>query len=345
MKSYSLTVKEIARETPQSIKITFDNAIERIAYESGQFITFVLQLDGKEVRRSYSICSSPYVDALISVAVKEVENGFVSKYLNNQLKVGDKIEVIEPMGHFVCVPSSKKRHIVLIGAGSGITPLMSMLTSILMKEPQSIVTLLYGNRTEDSIIFNHTLIKYSNEYPSRFNYIPVISKPNGNWTKETGRIRTELVQKYVLAQNNSEYQSVEYFICGPKIMMDDLTQYLISKGVQKDFIHKESFHNENTGAPAEAKGFTKSKVTVKDGSKTYQFEVETKNTILETGLKLGYKLPYSCQSGMCTACMGKCTFGKVIMDNPDGLTDGEIAKGYVLTCCGHPATEEVVIEL
>lgn len=347
MKTYSLKVKEVKRETAEAITIKFENPTVPIPYKSGQFVTLILNISGNEIRRSYSLNSSHGVDAELSVSVKAVSNGLVSNYLNQQLLVGDTLEVIEPMGSFTFEPEIiKKRHIILIGAGSGITPLYSILKSVLHKEPSSKVSLIYGNRTKESIIYGRDLTDLEIAFPERFTLVNILTRPDETWVGYTGRINEATIVNIVEKLAAITHKDCHYYLCGPKEVMEESLRALDLLSVPKANIHKESFGTDATAPviPTSATLGT-SKVTIIDGKKKYEFEVDPKNTILETALDLGINLPYSCQSGMCTACMGKCTSGKVHMDNPDGLTEGEIKKGYVLTCVGHPASAEVVIEL
>lgn len=348
IKTYKLKVKEVARETTEAITIKFESPQEKITYKSGQFITLILLIEGKEVRRSYSISSSPYTDDTIAVCVKSVTNGLVSNYLNNTLKAGDVLEVIEPMGHFATEPlASGKRHVILIGAGSGITPLISIAKTVLAKEKESKVDLIYGNRSWETVIYRKELENMESAYQGRFNVVHTLTQPHANWVGYSGRLNQATVVNIVQKLAALTHKECEYYLCGPQGMTEEALKAIDLLGVPKEKTHKESFHAAVTAtAPAPAATANgKSKVKVIDGKKVYEFEVAPKDTILETALKLGYNLPYSCQAGMCTACMGKCTSGKVHMENPDGLTDNEVKQGFVLTCIGQPASPEIVIEL
>jgi ring-1,2-phenylacetyl-CoA epoxidase subunit PaaE len=346
-RQFTLNVKEIIKETADAITIKLENIVPVLSYSSGQFITLVLHLGGKEVRRSYSISSSPYTDNDISICVKAIPDGQVSNHLKNNLKVGETLDVLEPMGNFLVNPKSdKQRHVFLFGAGSGITPLISIAKTILSSEPKSKVSLVYGNRTFDDIIYKHEIEKLEAENNSRFTVVNVISRPNATWVGYTGRINRALAVNVIEKLAAVTRKECEYYLCGPSGMTDEVLVALDLLGVPKINIHKESFHAPlHTPVATTAMASSASKVKVIDGKKTYQFDVEANETILEKALKLGHNLPYSCQAGMCTACMGKCTTGKVQMDNPDGLTDNEVKKGFVLTCIGYPAAPEIIIEL
>jgi len=347
-KTYRLTVKEVNRETAKAITIIFDNSQENIQYISGQFLTLNLTIDGNKVKRSYSISSSIYTEKDIHICVKAVADGLVSNYLNTHTKTGDVIEIDEPMGHVKFVPSTKARHILLFAAGSGITPVISIIKTILTKEPQSKVDLFYGCRNRDEIIYSKVLDGYLAAHHDRFTVDYVLSQPDKYWVGLDGRINEKLAVHFVKRKAALHAKDCEYFVCGPSGMMDQVMKALDLLEIPKDRVFKENFHlQEEKEIPEEKASIIngKSKVKVIDGKKTYDFEVSANETILSVAQKLGYGLPYSCQAGMCTACMGKCTSGKVRMTEADGLTDNEIKQGYVLTCVGHPDSPEVVIEL
>lgn len=345
--TYQLTVKDIITETPEAVSLVFDNSKHKITYASGQFITLSFQINGQKVKRSYSLSSSAYVDSDLKVCVKSVENGLVSNHIIKNLKQGDVVEIDEPMGHIKVHPQSTPRHVILFAAGSGITPIISIIKTILAKEPQSKISLFYGNRTRHEIIYKKELELLQSQYPERFSIDMVLSKPDEYWVGFGGRINETLAVNLIKRKAALTAKQCEYYLCGPTGMMDDVLKALDLLEVPKNQIFKENFHiKEEDNAPQTPTTMSgKSKVKVIDGKKTYEFEVASNQTILEVAQKLGYNLPYSCQAGMCTACMGRCTTGKVRMSEADGLTDTEINQGYILTCVGHPETAEVVIEL
>lgn len=346
---YKLKVKSVIRETEDAVTLVFDNSTENIQYKPGQFLTLILDINGESVRRSYSLCSYPKVDKDIAVTVKKVLNGKASNYLCDKVKEGDVLEVMEPMGIFTLEPDyHKKREIVLIGAGSGITPLMSILKAILSEEPLSKVYLLYGNRNENSVIFQDLLVSLKEEHKERLNIAHVLSQPQGS-TVYTGRMNRSLILKVLESFNELDEKNAEYYVCGPKGMMDEALDAFKVLEVNQDNVHKESFLPASSETP---KGEVVSEdqegpkmVTILFEGTEYKIEVPADKTILESALDQDIDLPYSCQSGMCTACMGKCTNGKVHLNDPDGLSQKEIEQGFVLTCVGHPVSGDVVIEI
>jgi ring-1,2-phenylacetyl-CoA epoxidase subunit PaaE len=351
MKTYFLQVKEVIQETKEAITIEFWHPLsEQIKYKAGQFLTVIVPADnGKKVRRSYSMSTSPHADTAVGITVKRVKGGLVSNYLVDNVKKGDFIEVLEPMGNFFFEPdATKQRHVFLIGAGSGITPLMSIAKTILKAEPNSKVSLIYGNRTKESIIFRHKIIDMEIEYKERFRVRQVLSQPSPEWAEERGRItRPSIV--YMLKNFGVDFLTDEFFVCGPEGMMDDVLYILNSYAVSANRIHREAFNAPmmDEEAPENETSESLQKRTVKvlyDGDE-HVFEVEPHQSILEAALELDIDLPYSCQAGMCTACLGTCTSGKIKMDEEDALTENEMKKGMILTCVAHPMTDDVVIEI
>lgn len=352
---YYLKVKDVVRETPDAITVNFWHPInEVIRYQPGQFLTFTLAVNDNIVRRSYSMSSSPHVDASLSVTVKRLPGGLVSNHLCDYLKEGDVLETLEPLGTFVpkLDPTTQRLH-VLIGAGSGITPLFSMLKSILHVEPDSRVWLIYGNRDEQSIIYKAHLDAMEGVYKERLQITHVLSQPSPKWTGLSGRINKSTLLKLLEQHPAQTIQTADYYLCGPDGLMDEVRSALNLITVPNGQIHKESFQtvttmqavgtvtdNEPTSATSR-----KEDITVLYEGNEYKFLVAPHQTILEAALELDIDLPYSCQAGMCTACLGKCVSGKVTLDEEDGLSESEIKAGYILTCVAHPASANVVIEI
>jgi ring-1,2-phenylacetyl-CoA epoxidase subunit PaaE len=351
MKFFHLQVKEVVQETADSITIHFWHPLnEVIKYKAGQFITIIANIDGKKVRRSYSMSSSPTADTAIAVTIKRVAGGLVSNWLNDNVKAGDFLEIIEPMGNFYIEPDfNKQRHIVLFAAGSGVTPLMAIAKTILKSEPNSKVSLIYGNRNEQSIIFKNAIVGLESQFRGRFEVIHVLSKPSETWVGGFGHIN-QAQTVYYTKQLGVDYDEAEFFLCGPTGMMDEVIKSLQMFKVPSSRINKENFNApmvEDDESPAADTDSSLSAQTVKviyDGDE-HVFEVQPHQTILEAALELDIDLPYSCQAGMCTACLGKCVEGKVKLDEEDGLTEKEIKNGMILTCVAHPLTAGVVIEI
>jgi ring-1,2-phenylacetyl-CoA epoxidase subunit PaaE len=347
IKTYHLTVKEVIQETPDTITIAFWHPIHQaISYKPGQFITIIAEVGGKKIRRSYSMSSSPSRDASIAVTVKRVANGLMSNWLNDNVKAGTALEVVEPMGRFLVEPNpTKNRELVFFGAGSGITPLMSMIKSILPVEKDSKVYLIYGNRNEETIIFKKQIAQLEAEYPN-FKAMHILSQPSYTWVGYKGRIN-EGVSVHLMKDLGINIASGEYFLCGPETMMDEIKKGLHIYNVPAERIHQELFFSSaDESEPEEDTDTLKTQeVTINYEGKSYTVEVKPHETILEAALDRDIDLPYSCQAGMCTACMAKCTSGKVKLDEEDGLTENELKNGYILTCVAHPMSKGVVIDI
>lgn len=347
---FHLTVKEITEETEDTKTFHFWQPIhDTVKYKSGQFLTVIPEINGTKVRRSYSFSSSPKTDTAPAITVKRLQNGLVSNYLCDNLKVGDTLEVMEPMGNFFIEPeASQAKNYVFVGAGSGITPLFSMIKTILMAEPQSTVELIYGSRFEDQIIFKSALEALERTYSNRFKILHIISKPSPSWAGLKGRINQASIVYYLKQELGTEIAKSHFYLCGPEEMMDQVKGSLALFDVPLNQIHQELFvsHTSEEIAQAEEDGSLKEQMVqlVYEG-RTHDIKVLPSQTILEAALEADVDIPYSCQAGMCTACMGHCTSGKVIMDEEDGLTPGEIDKGYILTCVAHPMSAGVVINL
>ncbi len=346
---YDLQVKKIVKETEDAISIYFDHPQEKINYQSGQFLTVVLNLNGEIVRRSYSLCTSPSVDSDLAVTVKRVEGGLVSNHLNENLKEGDTLEMMEPMGHFTTEYNKQnKRHVIMFGGGSGITPLMSIAKSMLHEEPESIVSLIYCNRDIDSIIFKLALEQLQTQFEGRFHVIHVLDDAPLNWQGPSGLLNREMLIKLFERIPDWGIEHSTYLMCGPEGMMKNVETMLADLHISPEKIFKESFVAGIIDKPEAAEDDQEIKtreVTVVLDGEEHKFVVEPGTSILETGLDLGIDLPYSCQSGLCTACRCKCLSGKVIMDEEEGLSQKEMEEGYVLICVGHPATDGIVLEV
>lgn len=350
---YQMKVKDIIQETKDAITIVFEKPEQGITYKSGQFLTLIVPIDGKEVRRAYSLCSSPFVDGDPAVTVKRVEGGLMSNWLPDHLKKGDTVKVMEPMGVFTTdYNKANKRHIVMFAGGSGITPMMSITKSMLTQEPESIISLIYCNRDIDSIIFREKLEQMQTDYEGRLHVIHILDDAPMNWQGHSGLLNHDMLVKIFERIPSWGADNTTYLMCGPEGMMKNVENLLAEQNISKDKIYKESFvagtidkELKKEGAePSDSEIVTREVTVIYDGEE-HKFTVEPDTTILETALDLGIDLPYSCQSGLCTACRGKCISGKVKLDEEEGLSDAELDEGYVLTCVGHPLTDDVVIEI
>ncbi len=347
---HTLKVKDIRRETSDAVSVAFEVPPQQqpeYQFKQGQYITLKMKIGGEEVRRSYSLCSSPYSEKELRVAIKEVAGGKVSTYINRDLKVGDKIEVMTPMGNFHTVLSgSKAKHYVLFAGGSGITPMMSILKSVLYVEKQSRLTLIYANRHEESTIFKKEIESIASSNPN-FEVVYVFEKPIQTMPEiQTGIITIPRAQ--ALLEHYKCLNADEYFICGPGPMMDNVKSTLESLKIAKEKIHIEYFTSvleavnkadPGTGAQVNAK------IKVIQYGVETDFELETGSiSILEAAIEAGVDAPFSCKGAVCCTCRAKVLEGKVKMDANFALTDAEVEEGFILTCQSHPITENVVID-
>jgi len=348
---YDLTVKNVIQETNDAVSVAFVQPEPKISYKAGQFLTLIVPMQGKDVRRAYSLCSSPFTDSDLVVTVKRVENGLMSNWLPDNLKPGAKVRIMEPMGQFTTeFAKTNKRHIIMFAGGSGITPMMSLIKSILTQEPDSICSLIYCNRDIDSIIFKSTLDRMQTEDEGRLHVIHILDNAPMNWQGYSGLLNHDMLTKLFERIPDWGIDKTTYLMCGPEGMMKNVDTLLEARHIPKEKIFKESFvqgtiDKKETPAVADEGAAKDHEVTIRYDGQEYKVLVPAGKAILETALDQGIDLPYSCQSGLCTACRGKALSGKVKLDEEEGLSKSERDEGYVLTCVGHPLTDDVVIEI
>lgn len=337
-----LQVKEVVHIATDAVNLVF-NKPEKFNYEPGQFLTIIQEVDGKKIRRAYSLCTTPFEDEFPAVTVKRVSGGVMSNFLNESIKPGDELEVMEPMGLFTTeYKPDNTRHAVFFGGGSGITPLISIIRSVLLKEPESKASLVYGNRSTDYIIFRELLDELQSKYPERFSVIHILEEGDADYS---GRPTKEMVDQ--ICTSISCDSQTEFYICGPQPMMDISYDGLIDAGYSKERIRIESFEAGKTSPietnKEESKGM--SEVTIVLDGEEHVLQAPMGKPILDTALDQDLDMPYSCQSGLCTACRGKCLEGKISLEEAEGLSQDELDEGYVLTCVGKPLSEKVRVEI
>jgi ring-1,2-phenylacetyl-CoA epoxidase subunit PaaE len=357
---HSLPVKNIIRETPDAVTLTFEvpgDLKNEFQFTQGQHLTLRFQIGGKEERRSYSMCSSP-LENDIAVTVKKVKNGKVSNHIHDHVKPGTTIEVMPPEGRFFTqLDGEQKKNYYLIAAGSGITPLMSMIKTILEKEPMSYVFLLYGNRNEEEIIFKNEFDRLEKRYAGQLQIEYILSqpkreKPKGlgglfskgktTWEGKTGRIDAGVLKGF-LAENPPRHKQSEFFICGPGNMIETAEKALLAQGFDKKNIHHEYFSSPDSAPKTHVDGVAGAKLTATLDGKKIETTVPAGKHILFAIIDAGGDAPYSCTSGACATCMAKVVKGEVKMDACYALDDSEIEAGYVLTCQAHPVSAEVEV--
>jgi ring-1,2-phenylacetyl-CoA epoxidase subunit PaaE len=340
-----LIIKEVRRETKDAVSILFNVPEElkpNYAFIAGQYINLRLKLDGEEIRRAYSICSSPESGEL-RIAVKAVKNGVFSQFANSKLKAGDALEVGTPEGKFLFEPKAdRQKNYAAFACGSGITPVMSIIKSVMKSEPKSSFVLVYGNKTPEGSIFHQELHDLQLKYVSRLFVHNIYSQAKVE-NALFGRIEKSTVN-FVLNNKHKELEFDKFYLCGPEAMIETVTEVLKEKNVKESAIKFELFttSSHETVIKESLEGHSKITVLVDDEETT--FEMSQKQTILEAALKQGIDAPYSCQGGICSSCLARITSGTIEMAKNSILTDGEIAAGLVLTCQAHPTSESVYVD-
>jgi ring-1,2-phenylacetyl-CoA epoxidase subunit PaaE len=348
---YRVQIKDRIQETSDTVSLVFDIPIEikpNFSYESGQYINIKIMLDGKEERRAYSISSSPAIDDDIKITIKDIEGGKVSKFMTNNLLKGDWIEIGKPLGKFT-IPKDipEPARYVLIAAGSGITPLFSILNTALIDHPKNHVILFYSNRYEEGIIFRKPLECLVNKYPEQIQIFNFLSKPDENWNEFRGRINPAIFSE-LLGENLDDNsiiskKSTHFFLCGPNQFMNDLVNGIIGLGFSQNNIHKESFTTEAEPAK-KAAVYQDREITLRIYGEDQKFVVESDSNVVISAQNNGVFLPYSCQIGACSTCRAMLVSGEVEMTISEGLTEDEIKRGYVLTCQAHPLSDDVILD-
>ncbi len=345
-------IKEVRRETDDCVSVLLDmpeNLEQKYAYLPGQHITLRTTINNEDIRRSYSLCSSPLHNEW-RIAVKKVDGGIFSEFANNILKEGDTIELMPPMGHFTLQQTDAARYYVCFAAGSGITPVLSIIKTGLIKQPQSSFTLIYGNRTRQSIIFKEEIEALKNKFMSRFQLIHILSREHTEAPLNEGRI--DIAKCKQLFSSVASLNADEFFICGPEAMIFSLKDWLLSKNVDAKKIRFELFNTTTTTAkkiqqPDSTPGAKKdiSQVNIQLDGRSLSFDLAYDGeTILNAALQQGADLPYACKGGVCTTCKAKLVQGKVEMDVNYGLVPEEVEQGFILTCQSHPRTPVVVVD-
>ena len=343
---FDVSIKSIIEETKDSATIIFDTKNHNFNYLAGQYITVILNIDGSEQRRAYSLSSSPSFDKHFGITVKRVKGGLVSNYLIDNLKEGNEIKILPPQGKFMYEASQKAKELYLFAGGSGITPMYSILKTALQNSANvTKVNLVYANRDLESIIFKQELKKLEEEYAKSLQVTHVLSQENSsNWTGLRGRINAETVSDSLKASKNKK--DIVAYMCGPEGMMSTIESCLNDYGLDSAQILKEKFvSTETKELPLieENQNFESSDVTIVYEGEEHRLSLKPEDNILDKALDADLDLPYSCQSGLCTACMAKCEEGEIMMTEEDGVSDDEREDGYFLPCVSHPKSQKIKI--
>lgn len=354
---HSLEVASVQQETPDAIVVGFKVPADLqndFTFTHGQYVTLKLTVNGEELRRSYSICSSPLDKEAFSIAVKRVQGGRASTQLVEKLKAGMSIEVMTPMGSFTtALDPSNERHFVAFAAGSGITPILSILKTVLRTEPKSRFTLFYGNTDTDRIIFRSKLEELKGQHGARLAVHHILSQGRDEDVLFNGRITTDKA-KQLLGRFVTDALHKEFFICGPEQMMVNVSEALEAMGVDRKHIHIELFttpvttegkkENDHAHSAAGAFSGTASVKVILDG-REHELQIPAKgDAVLDAAIDAGLDVPFACKGAVCCTCKARVVEGQVEMDMNYALTDEEVADGYVLTCQAHPRSARVVVD-
>lgn len=339
----SMRVARVVRETADAVTLVLEDPTGApVRFVAGQFFTLLASVDGEALRRAYSASSSALDPSRVELTIKRVAGGKVSGFVVDGIREGETIELLGPSGSFTFTPDpTAQRHVVLVGGGSGITPLMSIARTLLAAEPRSFVSLVYGNRREDDVIFRDALAALAAEHAERFARVDVLSEPPPGWTGATGMLERDVVARQLDVVDVHAELPAEFYVCGPEPMMRAAREAILARGVDPSRIHEERFASPHLRAasstPLDAQTVT---ARMRDGER--RFVVAAGQTILEAGLAAGAPMPFSCAMGGCGACKVKLADGEVDMEEPSCLTDEERAAGYVLACVSRPKCAAVV---
>lgn len=338
-----LRIVRIQHEAP-GVKSYFLESTDghRVPHRAGQFLTLILQHNGHEVRRSYSLSST--ASESLRMTIKRVENGEISRFLLDTLQVGDILTSLQPAGRFT-IDSDMTGDLVLLGAGSGITPLFALLKQELFGSERK-VTLLYSNTNERSIIFRQELEELQHQFSGRFRLIHLLSNPSDDWNGLRGRLNNVMLERLLPTLIDiSDRETIHFYVCGPGDYMRMIQFTLVFSGIKSDQIRRENFVIEPvvlTPPPIIAQDRT---VLLQFRGHEIEIQVPAYKSILQAALDEGVSLPYSCRGGRCSTCMARCLSGSVHMTINDVLTERDLDEGWVLTCTGYPESDGVVLSL
>lgn len=346
-KYLSLKVADMVQETADAVSLYFKTGFfSKLKYKSGQFLTLSVEIGGQEYLRAYSLNTAMLVDPFPSITIKRVQGGLVSNHILDTIHKGDKIKALQPRGNFVFEPNeSESRHLVLVAGGSGITPILSIAKAALSKEPNTNISMVYCNKNEGSIIFNQKLNELKQKYPSRFELLHLLSEPTNNWKGSKGILTQDNIGGMVARFANWDKTKSQYYVCGPEGLMNATKEGLLKMGVSTNRIHLESFTACSSLVDGNDEVFEDKMVNLVYKGKTIPVNVPGNKSILDVALENGVNIPYSCCSGSCGTCMAKKKSGDVKMIGGNVLSDKEMEQGYILTCVGHPVSDNVTIEI
>jgi len=351
---HPLTVASVERNTRDAVVVTFDipeSLAETFHFRPGQYLTLRTQIDGEDLRRSYSICSAPQ-DKCLRVAIKKVDDGMFSSWASHVLQAGHTLDVMPPAGNFtVDFDPEHQHHYVAFAVGSGITPVFSLVKTALTTEPNSRFTLFFGNRASSAVLFREEIEDLKNLYMDRFSIVHVMSREAQDIELFNGRLDGDKVDQLLNVWMRAE--DIDYaFVCGPQTMIESVVQHLQARGIPKERIKFELFgapkgprtlHTGHDARTAPGKG--QCEITVLQDGYRRTFTIDkNKDSVLDSALAQGIDLPYSCKGGVCSTCRAKVVQGEVDMDANFALEDYEVARGFVLCCQSFPVSDRLVID-
>lgn len=348
-KFHALKIADIRQETEDTVSIAFEvpaDLTTDYTYKAGQYLTLRATIDGQDTRRSYSICTAPN-EGQLRVAIKRIEEGLFSSWATTQLKKGDELEVMTPMGHFLLNPDPlSQKSYALFAAGSGITPILALTKTILTEEPESDVTLVYGNKGFASIIFREELEGLKNQYMDRFRLVHILSRESLGNPLQKGRIDLEKVGKLSKALfGNHSLEGV--YVCGPEPMIHAVKEGMMQYGVDESNIHFELFvassPKKERAAVIEGPAVAANVSVILDGDRIDLALSSDGLSILDAAFQAGADLPYACKGGVCCTCKARILEGTAVMDVNYALEKDELEAGYILTCQAHPTSERLVV--
>ncbi|CCH56425.1 oxidoreductase FAD/NAD(P)-binding domain protein [Fibrisoma limi BUZ 3] len=345
-----LRITEIRAETPDAKSYWLEPVDgRRVPYRAGQFLTLIIEHGGHEVRRSYSLSSAPDVDQQLRLTIKRITNGEISRHLLDTLQVGDVLTSLPPAGRFT-IDSNQPGDLLLLGAGSGITPLFSILKHSLHVEPGRRITLLYSSSNERNVIFRDELDDLQRQFPGRFRLLYLLSNPADDWHRlrgsvQPGRLNNMMLERLLPTLAGPDLNTVRCYVCGPADYMRMVQFTLVFSGLSPEQIRRENFVIDQvvqTPPPALAVDRT---VLLRFRGREIDIQVPAYKSILQAALDEGVSLPYSCKGGRCSTCAARCLSGSVHMTINDVLTDKDLRDGWILTCTGYPESDGVIVEI
>src|SRR5712672_3884318 len=348
---HRLSVNDLRRESPDAVSLTFaipKDLADDYSFNPGQYLTLRTTMDGEEVRRSYSICSGPD-DGELRIAVKKIDGGAFSSWAADELKPGDELDVMTPTGRFGVAPAPDQARVyVAFAAGSGITPVLSIVKGVLAREPDSRCFLFYGNRSTSGMLFREALEELKDRFMERLSVFHVISGEEQDIPILHGRLDGDKVR--VLLRSLVSASSVDHvFICGPSGMSEDVEATCRDIGIAEEKIHVERFVSEFGGKPRAKKivpagAPPKAIASLVIDGKRREVPVADGEAILDAALRAGMDLPFACRGGMCSTCRAKLVEGEAAMDVNYALEPWELEAGFILTCQAKPVSQKVVVD-